>query len=265
MPSVRLHKLLAEAGVASRRGAERLIAAGHVAVNGRTVREPGAQADPERDRISVDGRDLPRAEPKRYVLLHKPAGYLTTRADPRGRPGVFDLLPGFGVRLHPVGRLDFDAEGLLLLTNDGGVTYHLTHPRHGVARVYHVLVEGRPDASALHALRRGVMLEDGPARVEAIARLRALGGGATWLTLTLREGRYREVKRLCRAVGLRVRRLVRVAFGPLRLGRLALGAWRDLDDREVAQLRASEPPRSREPDVIGPDVSQTAEPTLRRP
>src|SRR5436309_11130561 len=166
MPSVRLQKLLAEAGIASRRAAERLIAAGRVAVNGLTVRELGSQADPERDRISVDGRDLPRPELKRYVLLHKPVGYLTTRADPRGRPCVFDLLPDLGVRLHPVGRLDFDTEGLLLLTNDGAVTYRLTHPRHAVARVYHVLVEGGVEAGALAALRRGAVLEDGPARAD---------------------------------------------------------------------------------------------------
>jgi 23S rRNA pseudouridine2605 synthase len=242
---VRLQKLLAEAGVASRRGAERLIQAGRVSVNGRPVEELGARADPERDRIEVDGQELPRAEPKRYVLLHKPPGYLTTREDPRGRPRVFDLLPELEVRLHPVGRLDYDAEGLLLLTNDGALTYRLTHPRHAVARVYHVLVEGRIDPAALAALRRGVLLEDGPARAEEARLLRRAGPEAAWLALTLREGRYREVKRMCRAVGLTVRRLVRVAFGPLRLGRLAPGAWRDLDRRELAALgertAASEP------------------------
>jgi len=207
-------------------------------VNGRTVAELGARADPARDRIEVDGQPIARAEPKRYVLLHKPPGYLTTREDPRGRPRVFDLVPGLGVRLHPVGRLDYDAEGLLLLTNDGALTYRLTHPRHGVARVYHVLVEGRADAATIGALRRGVVLEDGPARVEAGRVLRPAGAGAAWLELTLREGRYREVKRLCRAVGLRVRRLVRVAFGPLRLGRLPPGSWRELSPREVAALAA---------------------------
>lgn len=240
MPAIRLQKLLAEAGLASRRGAERLITAGRVAVNGRTVTELGARADPEQDRVSVDGRGLPRPEPKRYVLLHKPPGYLTTRADPRGRPAVFDLLPELGVRLHPVGRLDGDAEGLLLLTNDGALTHRLTHPRHGVPRVYHVLVEGRLDAVALAALTRGVLLEDGPARADAAAPLRRAGDGPAWLALTLREGRYREVKRLCRAVGLRVRRLIRVAFGPLRLGRLGSGEWRELSARELAVLRGGD-------------------------
>jgi 23S rRNA pseudouridine2605 synthase len=175
------------------------------------------------------------------VLLHKPRGYLTTREDPRGRPRVFDLVPDLGVRLHPVGRLDFDAEGLLLLTNDGALTYRLTHPRHGVRRVYEVLVEGRVDPAALATLRRGVLLEDGPARVEAARRLRSAAGEGTWLALTLAEGRYHEVKRLCRAVGLRVRRLVRRAFGPLSLGPLGVGQWRALSRAELAALGAAGP------------------------
>jgi 23S rRNA pseudouridine2605 synthase len=235
MPPVRLHKLLAEAGVASRRAAERLIVAGRVRVNGVAVVELGAHADPDRDRIEVDGRPLPRAETKRYVLLHKPRGFLTTREDPRGRPRVFDLVPELGVRLHPVGRLDFDAEGLLLLTNDGALTFHLTHPRHGVRRVYHVLVEGNVEPGVLRALERGVVLEDGPARVERARRLGA-ERGLHWLELTLSEGRYREVKRLARAVGLVVQRLRRVAFGSLELGDLPEGQWRELTRTEVERL-----------------------------
>jgi 23S rRNA pseudouridine2605 synthase len=152
---------------------------------------------------------------------------------------VFDLVPDTGVRLHSVGRLDFDAEGLLLLTNDGALTYRLTHPRHGVRRVYHVLVEGRVEPSVLEALRRGVVLEDGPARVERARRLRAGGEGLHWIELGLAEGRYREVKRLCRAVGLTVRRLRRVAFGPLELGRLEAGQWRELAPGEVARLASA--------------------------
>jgi 23S rRNA pseudouridine2605 synthase len=239
VPPIRLHKLLADAGVASRRAAERLIAAGRVRVNGVVVVEPGTHADPERDAVEVDGRPLPEAGPKRYLLLHKPPGFLTTREDPRGRPCVFDLVPDTGVRLHSVGRLDFDAEGLLLLTNDGALTYRLTHPRHGVRRVYHVLVEGRVEPSVLEALRRGVVLEDGPARVERARRLRAGGEGLHWIELGLAEGRYREVKRLCRAVGLTVRRLRRVAFGPLELGRLEAGQWRELAPGEVARLASA--------------------------
>ena len=254
MPPVRLQKLLAAAGLASRRGAEVRIADGRVRVNGVVVRELGSRADPERDRVSVDGRDLPRAEPHRYVLLHKPPGYLTTRADPEGRPRVMDLLPDLGVRLHPVGRLDGDAEGLLLLTNDGPLTHRLTHPRYGVPRVYHVLVEGRLDAAVLDRLRRGVRLEDGPARVLHADRLRGGGPNLAWLTLTLGEGRYHEVKRLCGAVGLRVRRLIRVAFGPLALGRLVPGGWRHLTPREVARLRGPEPSGGR-PGRPGPDLA----------
>jgi len=242
MPPVRLHKLLAEAGVASRRAAERLIVEGRVHVNGVPVVELGAHADPAQDRIEVDGRPLPRAGPKRYVLLHKPRGYLTTREDPRGRPRVFDLLPELGVRFHSVGRLDYDAEGLLLLTNDGDLTFRLTHPRHGVRRVYQVLVSGRLGPDTLPALQRGVVLDDGPARVD---RARVLGdapAGRHWVELQLSEGRYREVKRLCRAVGLLVERLRRVSFGSLELGDLAEGQWRELGAAEVARL-APDPPR----------------------
>ena len=241
MPPVRLHKLLADAGVASRRAAERLIVAGRVRVNGVPVVELGAHADPARDRVEVDGRPVSGAEQKRYVLLHKPRGVLTTQVDPRGRPRVFDLVPELGVRLHSVGRLDFDAEGLLLLTNDGDLTYRLTHPRHGVRRIYHVLVQGQLDPSVLDTLQRGVVLEDGPARVERARRLRTEAAGLHWVELTLTEGRYREVKRLCRAVGLVVRRLRRVAFGPLDLGRLPPGQWRELTAVEVERLSPAGP------------------------
>jgi pseudouridine synthase len=242
MPPIRLQKILAEAGVASRRAAEQLIAAGRVRVNGAIVVEAGTHADPTRDAIEVDGRPLPAIEAKRYVLLHKPPGYLTTRADPRGRPSVFDLVPEIGARLHSVGRLDYDAEGLLLLTNDGAITYRLTHPRHGVRRVYHVLVEGRFGQAALDVLRGGVVLEDGPARVERARLLRAAAGGLHWIELVLAEGRYHEVKRLCRAVGLVVRRLRRVAFGPLELGALDAGRWRELTAAEIERLAAAGQP-----------------------
>ncbi len=241
MPPVRLHKLLAEAGIASRRAAERLIVAGRVRVNGVAVTELGAHADPERDRSrSTGGRSR---EPSRSATScsTSPRGSSPPVRTPRGRPLVFDLVPDLGVRLHSVGRLDFDAEGLLLLTNDGALTFHLTHPRHGIRRVYHVLVEGRLDADVLAALERGVVLEDGPGRVDRARRLGSPGDGPHWVELALSEGRYREVKRLCRAVGLAVRRLRRVAFGSLELGELPSGQWRELAPAEVKRLAAARP------------------------
>lgn len=240
MPLLRLQKILAEAGVASRRGAERLIQGGRVRVNGRVVAELGAKADPEADRIELDGRPLPPREARRCILLHKPAGYLTTRVDPRGRPTVFALLPDLGARLYPVGRLDGDAEGLLLFTNDGALTYRLTHPRHGVQRVYEVQVEGRITPSALATLRAGVLLEDGPAVPDLVQPL-GHEGGRSRLRVTLSEGRYREVKRIFQALGHPVRRLVRIQFGPLRLGRLPVGEWRPLTPAEVRALTAAGP------------------------
>lgn len=233
----RLNKILAEAGLASRRGSERLIAEGRVAVNGQVVTLQGAAADPERDRITVDGRPLGAPEPKRYVLLNKPRGYLTSRMDPRGRPVVLDLVRGERVRLFPVGRLDFDAEGLLLLTNDGALAQRLLHPRFGIRRVYEVEVEGRVSRAALPRWERGVPLADGPARPAEVRLLRRTRA-TTWLRLAFTEGRYREVKRFCQALGHQVLRLRRVAFGPLRLGRLAPGATRLLTAAEIARLSA---------------------------
>lgn len=233
----RLSKILAEAGLASRRGSERLIAEGRVAVNDRVVTLQGMVADPERDRITVDGRPLGAPEPKRYVLLNKPRGCLTSRVDPRGRPVVLDLVRGERVRLFPVGRLDFDAEGLLLLTNDGALAQRLLHPRFGIRRVYEVEVEGRVGRGELPHWQQGVTLTDGPARPSEVRLLRRTRA-TTWLRLAFTEGRYREVKRFCQALGHQVLRLRRVAFGPLRLGRLAPGATRPLTAAEIARLAA---------------------------
>lgn len=233
----RLSKILAEAGLASRRGSERLIAEGRVAVNGQTVTAQGTTADPARDRITVDGRPLGAPEPKRYVLLNKPRGFLTSRIDPRGRPVVLDFVREERVRLFPVGRLDFDAEGLLLLTNDGDLAQRLLHPRFGMRRVYEVEVEGRVGAAALPRWARGVTLRDGPAKASEV-RLLSRTRNTTWLRLSFTEGRYREVKRFCQALGHRVVRLRRVQFGPLRLGRLAPGATRPLTPAELARLGA---------------------------
>ncbi|MBI2152483.1 MAG: rRNA pseudouridine synthase [Candidatus Rokubacteria bacterium] len=231
----RLSKILAEAGLASRRGSERLIAEGRVTVNGRTVTTQGATADPERDRVAMNGRPIPAVEPKRYVLLNKPRGYLTTRSDPRGRPVVLDLVKHERARLFPVGRLDFDAEGLLLLTNDGALAQRLLHPRFGIERVYEVEVEGRVSAAEVPRWERGVTLPDGPATPRAVRLLRRTQA-STWLRVVFTEGRYREVKRFCQALGHRVVRLRRVGFGPLRLGNLAPGVARALSAAELARL-----------------------------
>lgn len=195
-------------------------------------------ADPERDVVTVDGRPLPRAETKHYLLLHKPAGYVTTVSDPRGRPVVADLVRDIDARLYPVGRLDWDVEGVLLMTNDGDLTHRLLHPRYGLPRVYEAEVEGRVAARALERWRRGVVLDDGPARPFDVEILTS-GREATLVRLTFTEGRKHEVKRYCDALGHRVRRLRRVAFGPVGLGDLPRGRYRRLTPREVSALRAA--------------------------
>ncbi|MBI2963075.1 MAG: rRNA pseudouridine synthase [Deltaproteobacteria bacterium] len=233
----RLQKLLARAGLASRRAAEQLIAAGRVTVNGRTVSELGAKADPRRDDVRLDGEPV-RASRARVLLLHKPVGVVTTLADPDGRPTIRDYLPAGHERVFPVGRLDFHSSGLLLLTNDGELAARLLHPRWRIARTYRVKVSGRPSEAALGRLRRGVKLDDGvsgPAQVDVERLLPA----KAWLRITVREGRRREIRRMCDAVGHPVERLVRVRFGPIELGRLPPGRWRALGDAETAALRAA--------------------------
>ncbi len=238
MAKLRLNKILAQAGLSSRRAADRLIADGRVAVNGVVTRELATLADPERDVVTVDGRPLPRAETKHYLLLHKPAGYVTAVTDPRGRPVVSDLVKDIHARLYPVGRLDWDVEGALLMTNDGALTHRLLHPRYGLPRVYEAEVEGRVAPGALERWRRGVVLDDGPARPVEVELLHG-GHEATHMRLTFSEGRKHEVKRYCAALGHRVRWLRRIAFGPVRLGDLPRGRYRRLTPREVSTLRAA--------------------------
>src|SRR2546421_582371 len=237
MAKLRLNKILAQAGLTSRRGADQLILEGRVAVNGAVVREPGTVADPALDRIAVDGRPLPAAETRQYLLLHKPAGVVSTVRDPQSRPVVTALLPAdVRERVCPVGRLDVDVEGVLLLTNDGSLTHRLLHPRYALPRVYEVVVLGRVAAGELPAWRAGVQLDDGFARPTAAARAGEVAGG-TVLRLTFTEGRKHEGKRYCAALRHPVRALRRVAFGPLTLGGLRPGQARPLTDREVGQLR----------------------------
>jgi 23S rRNA pseudouridine2605 synthase len=240
---MRLQKALSQAGVASRRASEQLIREGRVQVNGQVVTEMGVQVDPNRDVIVVDGRTVGARAKRQYIKLHKPRRYLSTMSDDRGRPSLGDLLPGAS-GLYTAGRLDFDSEGLLLLTNDGALTQRLTHPRYEHPKEYLVLVEGTPTAAALDALRTGVELEEGrtaPAEVEQV-RTTPWGRapqGREWLRFVLREGRKRQIRRMCDAVGYPVRRLIRMRIGPIQLGDLAPGEHRSLTPVELRQLRAA--------------------------
>lgn len=234
MGEVRIQKLLSRAGLASRREAERLLVQGRVRVNGRVVTTLGTRVDPDRDRVELDGRAV-EPEPLRWVAYHKPAGTLTTTDDPQGRETVYDRLPDEVSGLGYVGRLDLDTEGLLLLSNDGDVVHRLLHPSYEVEREYRAEVEGTPRTETFERLERGVRLDDGPAFASR-AWLEREGPPAV-VGVVLREGRKREVRRLLEAVGYPVRRLVRVRFGPVELGALPLGAWRELTVDEIAQLR----------------------------
>jgi 23S rRNA pseudouridine2605 synthase len=259
----RLQKILSQAGVASRRASEQLMLDGRVTVNGVTVMELGTKAEPGKDDIRVDGRRVKIVEQHRYLLLNKPRGYMTTRSDPERRPTVIDLLKGVREYVYPVGRLDFDSEGLLILTNDGDLAARLTHPSHGVPRVYEAHVLGVPDRHDLDRLHRGVPLEGRrtePAEVELIGER---GGHAT-LRVTIREGRNRQVRKMCESIGHPVTQLRRVAIGPIRDAKLHLGAWRELTEEEVARLRkaAAHTVPSRKP---APEAGMPGKVRHRRP
>src|SRR5439155_15146593 len=236
--SVRLNKLLAQRGLGARRKCDALIQSGVVRVNGVLVTEPGTQVEPGRDRVLVRGRPLPEPAAPRYYALHKPVGVITTLHDPEGRRTVRELLPP-GRRLFPIGRLDADTSGLLLLTDDGDLAHHLMHPRYGVEKVYRAWIDRLPDPHQLARLRRGVEFE--PGVVSAPARVRVPRPGATdpLLEIALHEGRYRQVRRMCEAVGLGVLRLHPSAYGPLHLGPLERGMCRELSDEEVKLLKAA--------------------------
>src|SRR5438128_3917885 len=254
----RLQKILSQAGIASRRASEQLMLDGRVTVNGTTVRELGTKADAARDDIRVDGRRIKVVERHRYILLNKPRGYVTTRSDPQRRPTVIDLLRGVTEYVYPVGRLDFDSEGLLILTNDGDLAARLTHPRHGVARVYEARVLGVPDAHDLDRLARGVTIDGRPTQSANVRMVRTdrqhssrrvgprphahedrplerrLSRPAdALLEITVREGRNRQVRKMCEAIGHPVTELTRVAIGPIRDAKLKTGQWRDLTDGEI--------------------------------
>ncbi|GIW39626.1 MAG: pseudouridine synthase [Candidatus Binatia bacterium] len=222
--------------MASRRKSEELLLAGRVRVNGRVVRELGTRVVPGRDRITLDGRLLRPVRSRVYVLLHKPRGVVTTVADPERRPTVLDLLGRFPARVFPVGRLDVQSSGLLLLTNDGNLAHSLLHPSFEVEREYAVKIEGTPRPEDLERLCRGVRV-DGELLRARRAALRKARDGKSWISLVLTEGRRHEVRRLCRALGYPVLKLRRIRFGPLRLGTLPPGRWRHLSAEEVAALR----------------------------
>jgi len=233
---VRLQKFLASAGIASRRKAEELIAAGRVAVNQRKVVELGTRVDPGRDLVTVDGKLVAGPERRSYFLLYKPSGCVTTVSDPEGRPTALAYLRGVPGRLFPVGRLDYDAEGAVLFTDDGELANRLAHPRYGHRRVYLVKVKGEPGAEALARLRAGVRLEDGPAQALEV-ELHEHAERNVWVRIVVGEGRYHLVKRLCEAVGLQVQRLFRPEFGGVTVDRLRPGAFRALTAAEVRSMR----------------------------
>ena len=238
-PGERLQKILAQAGLGSRRTAEDLIADGRVTVNGE-VATLGTRADPEADAIEVDGARIGVKQGLVHYLLNKPTGVVTTASDPQGRPTVVEIVPP-EPRVYPVGRLDADTEGLLILTNDGELAHRLTHPSFGVDKEYLADVEGRPSRGAVRRLREGVALDDGPT---APAKVSLVGDHT--LRITIHEGRNRQVRRMCDAVGHPVRRLVRVRIGSLADRRLAPGEWRELTQDELRALEravAAPPPR----------------------
>ena len=243
MPEIRLQKILSTAGIASRRAAEELITQGRVSVNAVTVAELGSKADPERDDIRVDGRRVKTPARRRYFLMYKPRGFITSRSDPQRRSTVIDILAKHGIRdyVYPVGRLDYDSEGLLILTSDGELAALLTHPSHGVGRAYEVRVLGAPDDHEIERIARGVMVEGrrtAPADVQRTKVFEGRDGHVeTLLSIVIHEGRNRQVRRMCESIGHPVVRLRRVAIGPITDSRLRPGDFRELSAEEVAALK----------------------------
>ena len=235
--SVRLNKFLADRGVASRRASDRMIEEGRVRINGRVVTDLGTKVEEQRDKVSVDGKPVGGRERHVYFVLNKPVGVITTLSDPEGRRTVKSLLPR-GARIYPVGRLDADTSGLLLLTNDGELAHKLMHPRYGVSKIYRVRLAREPRPDQLRRLSSGVRFEKGLVSGPARARRIDPGFDAIMIELVVHEGRFRQVRKMCEAVGLEVTGLHRVGYGPIRLGPLARGMFRELSDEEVAKLRA---------------------------
>lgn len=236
---VRLQKYLADAGVASRRASEKLIAEGRVSVNGDVVREMGVLVDENYDTVEFDGQVVKNAAKKEYIMLNKPVGFITTVSDDKGRPTVMELVSDISARIYPVGRLDYDTEGLLLLTNDGDLTYRITHPKHDIAKTYVAEVTGDVSMDTIIQLRRGVVLDGkktSPAEVEVIGATQY----GTKVEITIHEGRNRQVRRMFEELGCIVKRLKRTKEAGLNLGHLPLGKWRKLSESEVNMLKKIE-------------------------
>ena len=232
MAEIRLNKIIADAGVTSRRGADDLIISGRVAVDGRVIRELGAKFDPTKVNVEVDNETVLQQMTKTYLALHKPRGVLSTMYDPEGRPSLADFIDLRTERLFHVGRLDKDSEGLILLTNDGDLTFRATHPSFGLEKTYIIEFDGTLPNGAEKSLRNGVELEDGMARVLNFKQL-----SPTWLEVTIHDGRYHIIRRLMEAIGVDVIRLIRTHFGPISLGETPEGRWRDLNGGELLNLQ----------------------------
>lgn len=232
---MRLAKYLADAGIASRRKAEELIIQGRVRVNGTKVLQKECTITPDTDIVEFDGRVIEKEE-RIYIMLNKPAGYISSVYDPQGRPTVLDLLKSITQRVYPIGRLDYDTEGLLLLTNDGEFSNLMMHPRYEMTKTYEAMVQGAPGKKALAMLRQGPELEDGPT-APAEVKVLTEHDDRTWLKIKIHEGRKRQVKRMCAAVGHPVIKLKRTAFGNLTLQDLALGEYRQLSQEEIQPLK----------------------------
>ncbi|ASY19985.1 23S rRNA pseudouridine2605 synthase [Candidatus Planktophila vernalis] len=232
MGQMRLNKIIADAGITSRRGADELIESGRVSVDGITIREMGSKFDPELVQVMVDGETITRSLSKSYLVLHKPKGVLSTMYDPDGRPSLSDFIDLRKERLFHVGRLDKDSEGLILLTNDGDLTFRATHPSFGLEKTYIIEHEGKLPTGIDKILLKGIELEDGMGRVLTYKEL-----SPTWLEVSIHEGRYHIIRRLMEAVDVQVLRLIRTNFGPISLGDTPEGRWRNLNEGELTNLR----------------------------
>ncbi len=232
----RVQKVLARAGVASRRKCEEFILQGRVKINKKVINKLGTKVDPKKDIIEFDNKSIKMKEEKIYIILNKPVNYVTTMSDPRGRRTAADLVKKIPQRIYPVGRLDYDTEGLLLMTNDGELTYKLTHPSHEVQKTYLAVVKGFPDGQALNKLKSGILLEDGltsPAEAKVLKKYK----NSSMLQITIHEGRNRQVRRMCEAVGYPVLKLKRIQVAFLKLGNLKVGSYRNLTISEIEKLK----------------------------